>query len=123
MSLKSGLKKMRKLFDGDQDQFKQEAWKANCCSCGNMIHFGVSDCRSLLKLDSGLRGNVLAKVKGIGSKALGDTTFYKSDGLPINYFQKNCLGCGAANLGILGLGEYQPARYIVVMLGLMVPNL
>lgn len=123
MSLKKRSGEKRKLFDGDQDQFIQATWKAECCNCGQIIHFGVSDCQSFLKLDPGLRGNVLAEAKGIESRALGDTTFYKSDELPISYFQKSCPGCGTANLGILGLGEYQPARYMVVMLAFMVPDL
>lgn len=76
-----------------------------------------------MNLDADLKKTVLSEIKNIESKILGDTTFYKVEGLPISFFQKVCSGCGTTNLGILGLGEYQPARYMVVVVGLMVPDL
>lgn len=120
--MKNYLKKKKKLFDGDQDQFVAGIWKTECCNCGQKIQFGVSDCQSFMKLDARLKEDVLPEIKNVESKILGDTVFHKVEGLPISFFQKVCPGCGTANLGILGLGEYQPARYMVVMVGLMVPD-
>lgn len=93
MILKSGLKK-GKLFNGGQDKFILGAWKANCCNCGEIIRFDVSDCQYFMALDPSLMGKVLAEIKDVESKVLGDTIFYKVDGLPIHFFQKNVRAVG-----------------------------
>lgn len=117
--MKNYLIRKKRLFDGDQDQFVVNSWKINCCICNGKIEFGVADCKSILHLDRENLEKVLSEVKNIESKSLGDTTFYKIEGLPVNFFKLKCPSCGATNLGIVGLGEYQPARYMTVIVGLV----
>jgi len=118
--MKNCLKKKKILFDGDQDHLVEGAWQVDCCSCGEKISFGIEDCKSFFLLESEVKSIVLPELKKVESKTLGDATFYKVDGLPLHFFKATCSSCGVTNLCILGRGEYQPARYMIQMVGLMI---
>lgn len=110
----------KNLFDGGQDQLVVSTWNIDCLCCGKRINFGIADCKSFVQLEINLKEIVLSGIKSVELNMIGDTIFYRVDRLPLHYFKLACQSCGKTNLGILGLGECQAARYMVVLVGLMV---
>lgn len=116
--MRSVLKKNKKLCDGDHNLLVKEVWQIDYCVCGRQINFGLADSKSIVHLDPEVRERVLTDIKTIESKSLCDTIFYKVEGLPRHFCKLVCSSCGVTNLGILGLGECQPARFMVQIAGL-----
>ncbi len=61
---------------------------------------------------------LLPKLKGIKIRKMGESIFYKVDDLPLRYSYVDCKYCDTKYIGIFGLGEYQPARFILKMVSL-----
>ena len=116
--MKNLIKKNMTLFDGDEQEMFSSSSDVKCHSCGNAMEMKFADCKSIMGLEKQQIDSLIPALRKIKSTNIGDTTFYKLDHLPICHSKLLCNECGNDYLIILGLGEYQPARYMAVLGGM-----
>lgn len=109
--------KNRRIFDGDQERLMHFSWAIKCPTCNNNIPMETSDCQPFHELDHGTKETTLLALKKIKVIPAGDVTFYKIDDLPLYFFKILCTNCQSKIVGILGLGEYQPCRFMLILEG------
>ena len=111
------LKKIT-LFDGDQEELFTRDYLIKCPNCNENIQFTLSSCLTVSGLSEEILADFLPKLRGLKIIVVGDSKFYKIDDLPLRYSKINCQHCHAKYIGMFGLGEYQPARFILKMVSL-----
>jgi DNA-directed RNA polymerase subunit RPC12/RpoP len=107
------------LFDGDQEELFTRDYLIKCPRCSGNIPFKPSSCLTVSGLPEERLSEFLPKLRGIKIIVMGDSKFYKIDDLPLRYSNINCQYCDAKYIGIFGLGEYQPARFILKIVSLV----
>ena len=106
------------LFDGDQEELFAHDYLIKCPNCHENIQLKPSSCVTVSRLTDDTLIEFLPKLKGLKTIEMGDSKFYKVDDLPLRYSHINCQYCDAKYIGIFGLGEYQPSRFIFKMISL-----
>ena len=107
------------LFDGDQEELFQSDHSIKCPLCHEDINFKPSACQPLSDLHINSLSEILTKLKGLKTIDMGDSKFYKVDNLPLRHIYIDCAQCNEKYLGLFGIGEYQPARFIFKLVSLI----
>ncbi|AOM42688.1 type II toxin-antitoxin system RelE family toxin [Xenorhabdus hominickii] len=119
MSLKmKNLKKKEMIYDGFEDEFYKlnHTIKSSCCD--EKITISVSSLKNLNKLDEHLRVAIKDRIKGIKEFPLSTIMTHNYDDLSVMYDIYDCKMKNVKLLAILAVGERQPARYQVILLGI-----
>ena len=112
------LKKIT-LFDGDQEELFSREYLIKCPNCHQNIQFKPSTFLTASGLSNEILAELLSKLKGLKVLEMGDSKFYKIDDLPLRYSHIICSSCDSKYIGIVGLGEYQPARFVLKIVSLI----
>lgn len=107
------------FFDGDQESLFKKDYSIKCPSCNKHIDLKPSDGQPLSDLFIDQFSEILPKLKGLKIIEMGDSKFYKVDDLPLRHIYINCEYCNEKYLGLFGIGEYQPARFIFKLVSLI----
>lgn len=107
------------LFDGDQEELFSKEFSLKCPSCQNSLKFQPMDCKPSNNLSGPLLDKVMPSLKSVKTVNLGDTVLYKVDELALKYVDFDCTNCATKFIGLFGLGEYQPARFMFVQAALV----
>jgi len=114
--------KKKTLFDGDQEELFSAGFKMPCLNCSGVLTFKPGDFKSCSTLDNTVSDFVIPKIKRVKSINLGDDVFYKVDGLPLKYDLLTCESCKAKYFGFFGVGEYQPTRFMLILVALILTD-
>ena len=52
---------------------------------------------------------------------LGTDIFIKVNEVPLKYTSLDCPSCGKKHLGLFGVGEYQPTRFMLIQVAIAIP--
>ncbi|WP_143735449.1 hypothetical protein [Microbulbifer mangrovi] len=116
--MENHLKKTIKLYDGDERGFIEKDFSCKCLSCGDSSVSRVVGGRPLSGLTAANPEEVVATLDGVKAVSVAGTTFYKIDGLPLQFQISSCDHCSEKTLIVLSSGEYQPGRYMANLIGL-----
>lgn len=117
MKLISTKKKI--IFDGDQEELFTHSFNIECPSCTNLFSASPAGLRRISILPNEILNYITPKIKGLKKIALGDDAFYKIDGLSLKYLELACPNCDGKYIGFFGVGEYQPARFMLILTALI----
>lgn len=108
----------KKLFDGDQEDLIRFCWSTLCPNCKAKISFKTSDAFSLSQARRDTLEIIIEKIPKLKIISLGDVRFFTFESLPVYYFNHECSNCFQIIIMVAGMGEYQPARYLLIGAGL-----
>lgn len=123
MSLKSyNFKPKRTIYDGKDDDFYEYSEKISMPKLGRDIFFKNEDAKSLWDIHDDLKKQILSNISGIKVKTYGDdlNPSYKYNDLDIYVFSS--LFAGNVLHIVLAEGESQPARYKIILLGVVLTD-
>jgi len=111
------LKQKKTLFDGDQNDLQHTLAKIKCPKCAASIEIGLVNLRSISSIPAEHRSELLANMKGVKVTNMGGHSFYKYEFMPVMHIEATCKICLMGFDFVFGAGEFQPARYMVVLGG------
>ncbi|WP_299011520.1 hypothetical protein [uncultured Shewanella sp.] len=111
---------MLNLYDGDENGFITAKGSVSCPTCAKTNEFVISDGISASKVDISYRNKALANISHIEEIRVGDSCFYKVNELPVQFHRMACVECGELFTAVVGAGEYQPCRYMVVLVNVVI---
>ncbi|WP_426576001.1 hypothetical protein ACP179_15575 [Xenorhabdus stockiae] len=119
MSLKmKKLKKKEMIYDGFEDEFYKLNHTIKSPCCYEKITISVSSLKKLNELDEHFRVAIKDRIKGIKEFPLSTIMAHNYDDLSVMYDIYDCKMKNVKLLAILAVGERQPARYQVILLGI-----
>lgn len=108
------------VFDGTENDFYVCKIDIECPRCGAHNSFLAQDMVRLVDFDAKtLPKGVERRLKLRRRSSSG--SYEDARGLASYAYRLPCSGCGASIVAIAGIGEIQPARFNVVMNGLIFP--
>lgn len=111
---------MLNLYDGDENGFVTAKASVSCPTCTKTNEFVISDGISASKVDISYRNEILTNVPHIKETKVGDYCFYKVNGLPVQFHHMTCGECDEPYTTVVGAGEYQPCRYMAVLVKVVI---
>lgn len=120
--MKNLLKKRKRLFDGENDDFYTFACSLNApVPGGGQLLFDNRQTRYLWELGEPMADKLVAAISG-AKKIVdfpGDTPSYKQDNLTLYWQQAADESSGENFLIVVAAGELQPARYAIYLAGIL----
>ncbi|WP_299490908.1 hypothetical protein [uncultured Shewanella sp.] len=107
-------------YDGDENGFITAKGSVSCPTCSKTNEFVISDGISASKVDISYCNKVLANIPHIKEIRVGDSCFYKVNGLPVQFHHMTCAECGELFTAVVGAGEYQSCRYMAVLVKVVI---
>lgn len=114
------IKKKELVYDGFEDNFYQLNHLIQCPYYDENMLVSVKQLRDLNGLDEEVKQQVINKIKGL---TLNLGTSYTYDGLSVMYDIQGSKKENMQLLGLFAIGERQPARYQIIVLGMFRINL
>lgn len=114
------IKKKELVYDGFEDDFYQLNHLIQCPYYDEDMSVSVTQLRDLNSLDKEVKQQVINKVKGL---ILNLGTRYTYDGLSVMCDIQKSKKENMQLLGLFAIGERQPARYQIIVLGIFRINL
>ncbi|WP_368570609.1 hypothetical protein [Acinetobacter baumannii] len=109
------IKKKTLIYDGFEDDFYQLNHLIQCPYYDEDMLVSVTQLKDLNRLDEDVKQQVINKVKGLTFN-LG--TYYSYDGLSVMCDIQKSKKENIQLLGLFAIGERQPARYQIIVLGI-----
>lgn len=109
---------MKKIYDGFEDGFYEFNHIIRCPLCNENEIIRVLRLKEFMELDEHLRLQIMSEIKGIDELPLSTITTYSYRKLSVEYTRYTCDKHQTEIVVILATGEWQPARYQVILLGL-----
>ncbi|MBD2786408.1 hypothetical protein ID858_17745 [Xenorhabdus sp. DI] len=109
---------LEKIYDGFEDGFYELNHIINCPICNENKTFRVLKLKEFRELDNDLRIQLMNEIGHIDEKPLSTITTYSYHNLSVEYTNYVCDKYQGEIIVILAVGEWQPARYQVILLGL-----
>lgn len=114
------IKKKELVYDGFEDDFYQLNHLIQCPYYDEYMSVSVTQLRDLDSLDEEVTQQVINKIKGL---TLNLGTRYSYDGLSVMCDIQKSKKENMQLLGLFAIGERQPARYQIIVLGIFRINL
>ncbi|PHM69408.1 hypothetical protein [Xenorhabdus kozodoii] len=112
------ISNLEKIYDGFEDGFYEQDHLINCPICNENKTFRVLRLKEFRELDNNLRIQLMHEIEHINEKLLSTITTYSYYNLSVEYISYVCDKYQTEIIAILAVGEWQPARYQVILLGL-----
>ncbi|MBI6527604.1 hypothetical protein JEP40_00500 [Proteus vulgaris] len=114
------IKKKELIYDGFEDDFYRLNHLIQCPYYDEKMSISVTQLNNLNRLDEEVRQQVINKTKGL---TLNLGMHYTYDGLSVMYDIQKSKKENMRLLGLFAIGERQPARYQIIVLGIFRINL
>lgn len=114
------IKKREFVYDGFEDDFYQQSHLIQCPYYDEEMSISVTQLIDLNRLDKEVKQQVINEVKGL---TLNQGMHYTYDGLSVMYDIQKSKKENMQLLGLFAIGERQPARYQIIVLGIFRINL
>ncbi|HEM8880418.1 TPA: hypothetical protein U2R13_003940 [Providencia stuartii] len=111
------ISRLKKFYDGNEDDFYKLTYSMVCPLCNENKIFRVLDLKSFRELDNQTRVLLIREIVKIEEKKLSTITIYGYDNLSVEYMPYICTKCKTEIIAVLAVGEWQPARYKIILLG------
>lgn len=115
------VNRKKSLFDGDQEKLFSSEFHLKCSNCSGLIPFYPAKLVNCSQLSSSDIDEIIANIKGVKVVRLGTDVFIKVNDVPLKYASLNCPSCGKKYLGLFGVGEYQPTRFMLFQVAIATP--
>ncbi|MCP9268598.1 hypothetical protein M5U04_10945 [Xenorhabdus sp. XENO-1] len=114
----SGSNKKIKIYDGFEDDFYESQHMIMCPICNENIDINVLKLTDFHELDVNLRIAIRERIKNINTLELSTMTTYSYEHLSVMYSVHTCIEQQNELISIFAIGEWQPARYQIILLGM-----
>ncbi|CDH20872.1 conserved hypothetical protein [Xenorhabdus bovienii str. kraussei Quebec] len=112
------ISNLKKIYDGLEDGFYESNHVIRCPLCNENEIIRVLRLKEFRELHENLRIQIINEIKGIDELPLSTITTYGYHNLSVEYTSYVCDKHQTEIVAILAVGEWQPARYQVILLGL-----
>ncbi|KLU15766.1 MULTISPECIES: hypothetical protein [Xenorhabdus] len=112
------ISNLEKIYDGLEDGFYELNHVISYPICNENKTFRVLKLKEFSELDNNLRIQLMYEIEHIDEKPLSTITTYSYHNLSVEYITYTCDKYQTEIIAILAVGEWQPARYQVILLGL-----
>lgn len=109
------IKKKEQIYDGFEDDFYQKLHNIQCSYYDEQIAVKVTELKRLELLESNLKQKVIGRIKGITSE---NGAYYRYDNLQVVYGLYPSTKDNMELVALFAIGESQPARYQITVLGI-----
>ncbi|WP_368910847.1 hypothetical protein [Proteus vulgaris] len=109
------IKKKALIYDGFEDDFYQQSHFIQCPYYDEKMLISVTQLIDLNRLNEEVKQQVISKVKGL---TLNQGIHYTYDGLSVMCDLQKSKKENIQLLGLFAIGERQPARYQIIVLGI-----
>jgi hypothetical protein len=112
------ISNLEKIYDGFEDGFYELNHSISIPIFDENKTFRVLKLKGFSELDNNLRLQLMREIENIDEKPLSTITTYSYQNLAVEYITYTCDKDQTEIIAILAVGERQPTRYQVILLGL-----
>lgn len=118
LEIKNNLKSVVLLHDGLENEFIKKINDIQCPFCDGKVNFSLYNSGGFNDLNEEIKTKIANKISGL-KLIESEKGRYKYKNKPVRYFESTCSNNAHHILTVFTFEEFQPARYISYLVGVL----